>query len=133
MHSAVPICQDLPQFCSNLRLRTAVHAFALGTRRSVDRVLSLPTTIFALLVGSLTVCPFALGHAHSSSLFDSLSANVSTLSGSYSHPAAVFTARNFRASARFITPCLLRPNSFDTCPVVIQCSSSLSLTIIPLF
>src|SRR5215204_6703685 len=48
----------------------------------------------------------------------------STDRGSYSHPAAVLTARMLLSSARLITPCLLRPNLLDTCPVLSHCSNS---------
>src|ERR671933_436795 len=92
--------EGLPQLRGNFSLRTSVYTLAPGTRRGVDHILGLPAAVFALLVGSLAVGSLTLCHAQSSLRFFSRPANASTLSGSYNHPAAVLTARSFRASAR---------------------------------
>src|SRR5919112_6043703 len=81
---AVSLSYGLPEFLGHLLPCAPVDALALGAGQSTDRVLCLPTPVFALLVGPLAADPFPLPHAQSSLRFFARSANASTLSGSYS-------------------------------------------------
>src|SRR5215210_5789861 len=125
----MPNLQGLPgllAFAPGVGLRLPVEALRPVLAR--DGEASLPKPVRTLADRALAAGPLLSRHAQSSLRFFSRSANASTLSGSYSHPAAVFTALSRRASARSITPCLLRPSFFDTCPVDNHRSNSLRLT-----